>query len=447
MGPISEQRLDRAYRVLSGDDSDERACEAIADSACTALPRNYVLNVVNGACTKLAEQIAGPNLVLPWMLAAVGAPASIIGFLMPVKQVFSLVPQLAISGQIRRVARRKWVWVGAGGIQAVALLAMAAAAAVLGPVAAGLSVVLLLALFSAASGAGSVAFQDVTAKTVPKGRRGMMLSNRAFIGGILTILAGGILQFRLNGGEAGAVYFALIVTAAILWALAALVFMLVREDAGATEGGRNPLHELAAGLALMRAQPGYRRFLTARALLLSVELAAPFYALYGQTLFTGMPAALGAFVLCIGLGNVLSSPIWGRFSDHSSRTVMALSGALAAATAALALVVGTGPEALASPYLYALVFVVLGVAEQGVRLGRKTYLVDAAPADERPLYVAFANTGIGLLALVGGGLGAVSQWLGAPVALLFLGALGMLGALACRAMPEAANMLEEGVRA
>ena len=97
------ERLQQAYRILSGDDSDERSCEAIPDEACTDVPRNYVLNVVNGSCTKLAEQIAGPDLVLPWLLGVIGAPAAMVGFLMPIKQTGSLAPQLLVSGFIRRL--------------------------------------------------------------------------------------------------------------------------------------------------------------------------------------------------------------------------------------------------------------------------------------------------------------------------------------------------------
>jgi len=40
-------------------------------------PRAYLLNVVNGACTKLAEKLAGPDLVLPWLRGAIAAPAGI----------------------------------------------------------------------------------------------------------------------------------------------------------------------------------------------------------------------------------------------------------------------------------------------------------------------------------------------------------------------------------
>ena len=134
MAPTSQTDdvVERSYRILSGDDSDERSCEAIPDSACSDVPGNYLLNIGNGAATKLAEQLAGPNLVLPWLLSALGTPAALVGFLMPAKQIGSLAPQLLVSGQIRRLARRKWAWVGAGRALLVAVGAWVCVAASLG---------------------------------------------------------------------------------------------------------------------------------------------------------------------------------------------------------------------------------------------------------------------------------------------------------------------------
>lgn len=437
----AEARLDRAYRILSGDDSDERSCEAIPDSACSDVPRNYVYNVANGASTKLAEQLAGPNLVLPWVLSMLGTPAVIIGLLMPAKQVGSLAPQLAVSGQIRRLARRQWAWVGAGITQAAMLLLIALAVVTLGPVSGGLTVLLCFTVFSIASGVGSVAFQDVTGKTIPKGRRGRMLANRAAIGGSLTLLAGLALHYGF-GAEAGVgVYAGLIAASAGLWLLGAAFFALMDETPGATEGGRNPLQELKNGFVISARYPGYRGFLYTRALLLSVELAMPFYALHGREVFGGEVAALAVFIVTVGLASVISSPVWGYFSDRSSRTVLALSGLLATLAGVLALVIG-GVEALQSPIIYTSVFVILGIAEAGVRLGRKTYLVDAAPKDERPLYVAFSNTTIGVLAVAGGLLGLIAQVFGIQVLVVVLLLLSLAGAAAAWAMPEAERMLE-----
>jgi hypothetical protein len=407
--------------------------------------RSYLLNVANGACTKLAEQLASPGLVLPWLLGAIGAPAGLAALLMPAKQAGSLAPQLLVSGFIRTLTRRKWAWVAAGGFQALALLSMVPAVVLLPPVQAGWAIVGLLLIFSIASGCGSVAFQDVTAKTVTKGMRGRMLSNRAAIGGGLTLIAGAVMRLVL-GEEAGLPPFLMLIGgAAVLWALSAWLFAAIPEPAGEPGEGRNPVDELRRGFGLMRHQPGYAKFLGARALLLSVELATPFLALYAQAQTGDGIGVLGYYVFMVGLAAMVASPFWGVFADNSARTVMIQSGLIGAGAGVLALALPfwAGEGWLGDVWVswaYGGVFLLIGIAEAGVRLGRKTYLVDGAPEDERPLYVAFANTGVGLLAMAMGGLGLVTTFVGTEGTIVVLSVMGAFAAIASWVMPEADRM-------
>lgn len=438
---IPGPRPELVYRILSGDDSDERSCEAIPESECTEVPRNYLLNVANGAATKLAEQLAGPNLVLPWLLGALGSPVFLVGLLMPTKQAGSLLPQLAVAARIRALARRKWVWVAAGSVQALCLLSMIAAALYLPAYPAGVAIVVLLAAFSVASGSGSVAFQDVMGKTIPKGHRGRLLANRAAIGGVLTLLAGLALRYWVGGSSSLLPHLGLLLVAAALWSVGAVVFAAIYEVPGATSGGRNTLDEARAGVHLLGEISGFRRFLAARCALLSIELATPFFALYGSELLGTHVSALAVFVVSIGVANIVSSPFWGRFADTSSRRVMVYAGLLGGLASGYALFVGALPTASRNALVFAPAFILLAVAEAGVRLGRKTYLVDAAPAKERPLYVSVANTFAGAVALVGAVLGGIAQIFGTSVLIGLLAVLALGGALASIWMPEADVMV------
>ena len=372
--------------------------------------------------------------MLPWLLSALGAPAVIAGYLLPIKQAGSLLPQLAVAARIRGAPRRKWFWAVAGAVQALALLAMIIAAFVTDGWLAGVLIAGLMAIFSIASGVGSVAFQDVMGKTIPKGRRGRLLSNRAAIGGALTLLAAAYLRYGFGAGESLTPYLVLIGVAALLWALAALLFALIEEAPGASEGGRSTLGEVRQGTRYLREIAPFRLFLGVRALLLSVELAMPFFALYAQDLYGEGAAALALFVFAVGAANVISSPFWGLFADAEARRVLAVSGLIGAAAAGLALAIGLlFEDATAFAFIPALLL--LGLAEAGVRLGRKTYLVDAAPSEERPLLVAFSNTTIGLLALAFGALGFVMDAMGAEAMLILLGALALGGGALALLLP------------
>ncbi len=431
-------RIDRIYAVLSGDDSDERSCQAIPEDACTSVPRNFLLNLANGCATKLAEQLAGPNLVLPTMLASIGAPVSLVALLMPIKQAGSLIPQLAVAGQIRAFRLRKWFWTAAGGVQALCLLLMAAVAITAPPGLAGAAVVALLLAFSVASGVGSVAFQDVMGKTIPKGRRGRLLSARAAIGGALTLVAGLALNLERGGSAPMDLFLILLLSAAALWAAAAVAFAFTDETPGATSGGRSMLAELGSGIELVRESSTYRRYLGARAGLLAAELALPFFALYIAQAAGSGADTLGTLIISVAVASIVSSPIWGALSDRSGRLAMVFSGALSALAGICLL--GLGGFADGVPlWLYAIPFLLGGIAEAGVRVSRKTYLVDIAPDDDRPLYAAFSNTFAGVIALASGLLGVLGTFAGVGAAISALILFAALGALTATSLPEAAE--------
>ena len=427
--------------VLSSDDDLDRACQSIPIESCRESSRNFVVNVCNGAASKLAEQIAGPNLILPWLFQLLGTPVWMFGFLMPIKQSFSLLPQMVVAGQIRQLAKRKWVWVGSAVIQALCLLLMIPVALWLPPAGAGFSLLGLLIVFSTASGTASVAFQDVLGKTIDKGRRGRLLARRALVGGLLTTVAGLLLnRFRMAQQDLTPVLI-LLLAAAVLWCLSALFFALIREFPGAVQGGRNAISESQAGLQLFRQCSGFRRFLGARSLLLSVELATPFFVLHAGQLLQLKIQSIGALIIAVGVSQVLSSPFWGKMADQTSKKVMALSSLIAFVAASIALLMTFIPVYSVQYSGYLLVFVLIGLAEAGVRLGRKTYLVDAAPADERATYVAFSNSFVGVIAIVSGVTGLIAQWLGASVMISVIAIFMLVGFFACRQMPEADAMV------
>ncbi len=405
------QFSERVYEMLF-DDTEERACRDISEEECHEAPRNFSLNAANGAATKFAEQLASPDLTLPWMLSAIGAPIAITGILVPLRRAGSLLPQLAASGRIRALPIRKTVWVGAAVTQAVSLALMAAGVALLSGLVAGIVVALLLAVFSVASGVASVAYKDVLAKTIPKGRRGRLLAVRSAVGGLLTIGAGLVLFLVVRDSAERLPYVILVAGAALLFGLAALLFARIREQPGATSGGRTPFEELRAAWKLIRTDHPFRRFVAARALLLVVMLMQPFYVVLSRE-FTGDAfGALGSFVIAAGIGRMLGGPVWGALADRAAHRAMILGGLLAVIAAGWALGFGLLPTDLQRFYLFAPVFILNAIAYAGVRLGRKTWLVDYAPAEDRPLYVSLANTLVGVAMLAGSLLGVIAQLIG-----------------------------------
>ncbi|MCH8568472.1 MAG: MFS transporter [Balneolales bacterium] len=435
----SKATAEQVYTFLTED--DDNACEAIPDSACHEAPGNFLLNAGNGASTKLAEQLASPGLVLPWILSAVGAPAAFSGLLVPVQKAGSLLPQLAVSSKIRAYPVRKHFWTAAGTLQGVSLSLMALAVLFLEGVAAGITIVTLLAIFSMASGIGSVSFKDVVAKTIPKGKRGTLLSVRATAGALLTLIAGTYLHLYGGDDEALIFYFYLLAGAAFLWFLAALLFHVIKETEGATDGARNAIQEAKEGYLIVKKVPGFARFVLARALMLGLMLIIPFYVIFGRDILGEDIGSLGVFILANALAGLLSSYFWGRFSDKSSRKVMIWGAAVGLVSVFWVLCFPLLPDYTQNVYVFSAAFFIAGFGQTGIRLGRKTYLLDAAPEKERPLYVAVSNTLIGTVILASVLISVSSAFLGVWWIIAIFGSLIAAGIIAALYMPEAGNML------
>ncbi|NIP32360.1 MAG: MFS transporter, partial [Aliifodinibius sp.] len=303
--------------MITVEDDEGDICDTIPDESCTSVPENFFLNAVNGLGTKLGDQLASVGLVLPWFLDTLGVSTTIIGMLTPVRRAGALLPQLIVSGQIRKLQKRKWFWVAGGTIFGLALILMIPAAMVLPATYAGITILILLAFGSFGRGFSSVAFKDVTGKTIPKGNRGTLMALRATLGGILALIAGFIIRNRFSEQATESIipYLFLIGIGGALWILSTIPVASLREHPGATEGSRNFFQELKKGYQTLKEIPGFRKFVLNRAVLLSIELSLPFYALYARQATGGNFGALGSFVIAGSLSKIFSSPFWGRFAD------------------------------------------------------------------------------------------------------------------------------------
>ena len=121
----SPDRLDAVYDALVGDE-DGRVCKDIPESACTQLPGNFFRQLGAMALTKLGDALASPKTTLAWTLGALGAPAWMVGLLVPVRESGSMLPQLFIAARVRALPRRKPVWLLGALLQAAAVAGMAA---------------------------------------------------------------------------------------------------------------------------------------------------------------------------------------------------------------------------------------------------------------------------------------------------------------------------------
>lgn len=429
-------KLDTLYERLV-DEEDARVCKDISEDACRYVPVNFFTMIAANTLTKLGDELSNPKTVLAWLFAFVAAPVYLIGFLVPIRESGSMLPQLFIAAFVRRLAVRKWVWVLGSVIQSLSIIGIGLVAFTLQGAAAGWSIIGLLVVFSLARGLCSVAHKDVLGKTIPKTRRGRLNGFSASVSGLIA-LAVGVLFLLLPDGEGTPLFYALLLAGAgVLWLLAAGLFARVREYQGATEGGGNAFEEAVKSLNLLRDDAPFRNFVIVRALLLCSALTAPYFILLATGQSEAGVATLGLFIIANGLASSLSAPFWGRMSDVSSKRVMVRAALITAGLGIAMFVIETLlPVLTTGGWIYPLAFFVLGIAHSGVRLGRKTYVVDMAGGNKRTDYVAVSNTVIGLLLLATGFIGLLAAVIAPIGVILVLSLLGLAGAVLGRRLPE-----------
>ena len=426
---------DELYARLVNEE-DARVCHEITEEACVEVPRNFLLLIGSSFLSKLGDALANPKTTLAWLMSALGAPVAFTGLLVPLRESGSLIPQLAIAAWVRRKPIRKWVWVLGSLLQAAAVAAMAVVALTLSGTPAGVGLLAALVVFSLARGLSSVAAKDVLGKTIPRTRRGRVNGLSASAAGLASLGVGAALV-GLRSEASPVTFFALLLSAALLWVLAAGVYSFVAEEPGETAGGGDGLVHALGKLRLLRDDPPFRRFVIARSLLLCSALTAPYYVVLARQHAPGTLKQLGVFIFAAGIASMVSAPVWGRLADWSSRRVMIVGALITGCLGVFAFVAEIAVPWLAGqPWFYPVMFLVLSVAHSGVRLGRKTYVVDLATGNRRTDYVAVSNSVIGVVLLLLGGMGAVAQAFSVPVVVLALSLLGLAGAAVSRSLPE-----------
>ncbi|MEG3081487.1 MFS transporter [Halomonas sp. 5021] len=430
---LSESRI---YEWLTGDE-DSRMCDDIPDSACHEQPRNFMLHLWASLGNKLADELSSARLVLPWLMGIIGAPVWMVGLLVPIRESGALLPQIFVAGFIRLKPQRKWVWVAGAALQALAAVVLAALALWSSGSLGGSLVLMALVMLSLARGLSSIATKDVMGKTIAKRRRGTLMGWSGSVAGAATLAAGGVLML-LDDSLGKVTLAALLGIAAFGWAVNGICAARIEETPGAVEGGENAWDSIIQGLTLLKQDRTFLHFNLCRALLLSSALALPYLALLGQQQSGSELSSLGLLVVVSGLAAMVASPVWGKRADHSSRGVMRD----AAIGTTLCCLLGAGiawlPTVVSERiWPYALVYAALVIVHHGVRLGRKTYLVDMASQDNRALYVALSNTLTGvLMLLVGGVVGLLAQWLGSSALLLVLSATALAAMFSALRLPQ-----------
>jgi MFS family permease len=200
------------------------------------------------------------------------------------------------------------------------------------------------------------------------------------------------------------------------------ISFLVEERRSATSKVLSWREYLPQLVAVFKQDPVFRRLILARQLSGLSSLAIPFYMPYALEAL-GLPSRVAGRYTSIGvLGSIVAALTFGWLNErYGSKRVILLSLTLAVLVPSMALLL---PMLFSEPAVlawgYGLVFFFLSALMSSMMPGWMTYVLEWAPAAQRPTYVGLTNTLNGITSLFATLGGLILQWSGNNYRLLFV---------------------------
>jgi MFS family permease len=257
----------------------------------------------------------------------------------------------------------------------------------------------VLFAFTGTDAFAGVAWLDLIGRVYPPDRRGRHIAVWQVLTALCGLGAGALVGLILS--ERGPAYpynYALIFAAggiALLFSLAGLLRVRETTPLAHEQTTALPWRDLIPHvIALWRRDPLLRRVALARVAFSLSAMAHPFFVLYATEVLALPPQTIGLFIAVQTVGALLTSVLMGRLADRHGPQLALQVGVLIVLSApilALILVFVSLPAGHPLAYVYAWIYVCIGVAGNLIMMGFMNYVLEIAPPDRRPFYFGTAN--------------------------------------------------------
>ena len=355
---------------------------------------------------KLADLLISAKTTLPALLIILGAPAWMVGWLVPIRESGALLPQVLISMYLRNNAARYKVWRVGICIQIASVVGILCSAVVLEGFNAGLSILAFLIVLSLGRSACSLTVKDIEADVVPKGERGNLVGLASTISGVMTLIVAVPLLIFDDSFKDNALL-GVIVCAAVSFIITLLCMFNLKTKVEDNSDNKGKMFSV-------RFDKTVYKFVFVRGLFVHSALVAPYFMLENGD---NAQKLLPVYIAAQALASMCSSLLWGKVADYSAKLTLQIAGVLTIAACAGLLAIESDTLIIS-----ACLFFILSIAHAGVRTGRKTYSLDVKEGQERTELVGFSNTAIGIILLTFGAVyAALSPFLSFSVVYIMTG--------------------------
>lgn len=254
--------------------------------------------------------------------------------------------------------------------------------------------------FSFSAGFGAIYFKEIISKVFDSKERGSAMANRQLFSAIGAILSGGVTGWVLANYEAPQSYAFLFMISSLIMMVGLISFGSIEEPAKKNVSSREKsfLEFLKNSKKLLLADKRLQLQIKVSLLGYSFLLAMPFVIIKSQQSVELTGWMIGGFITVQMIGGVIGNMfLWKRFAPNYAGMLQTAYGFMLSA-----FVIALFADGALS---YALIFFIFGIGMDGFRNADTNLVLEIAPEDKRPVYVAIQSTivSLGLFFSIPGG--------------------------------------------
>ena len=351
---------------------------------------NFIVGMFDGGFFGLGAGFASFAAIIPLFVSHLTNSALLIGLVPAIHNVGWQLPQLLTAGWISRAKRYKPLMLWMTIHERVPYLGLAIVALCVPfttKQTALLMTFLMLIWQGLGSGFAANPWMNMVTKVMPRELHGTFFGTQSAayngMAGLSAIVAGLLLE-KMAAPYNYSLCFAL--TFAFM-CVSYIFLSTTREPDSSPNPSDHPHAYLNKSLEILRRDTNFQIFLGIRMLSQFAAIGFAFYVIYAVRQFGMSDAAAGIMVAILLIGQVVLSPLMGRWGDRwSHRGMMSLGAAGAALSALLAW------KATSANWFYA-IFILEAIATVAIWTVPNALSVSfAKDEEERPLYIGLSNT-------------------------------------------------------
>ncbi len=257
-----------------------------------------------------------------------------------------------------------------------------------------------LFFFSFSAGFGGIYFKEIIAKVFDKKERGKTMSNKQLFASIGSLLSGGVAGWVLENFQAPDSYAYLFMISALLMGVGLVAFASIEEPIkeNITQREDSFFKFIKNATNTFKSDERLRLQILITLFGYAFLLAMPFIILKAKDSFELTGWLVGGFITIQMLGSILGNLfLWKRMTDNYVH-MMQVAFAIMISLFTLAFFAS-------SPAHYVIIFLLFGIARDGFRNADMNLILEIAPEEKRPVYVAIQSslTSVGFFFAIPGG--------------------------------------------